>query len=114
MSSNSIGGMNRSRRIGGQGLVLATALGISLGVGACAREPNVGGASSAHELQSERRLQYLVATPAAVMPDLAAATKADAQPMGADERLAHWVRRYMRGAGLTVLTDSNLVHDVEV
>lgn len=90
-------------------------MGVSLGLGACAREPNVGGATpSSRELQSERRLQYLVATPAAVMPDLAAATKADAEPVGADERLEHWVKRHMRGAGLSVVTDAAEAHDVEL
>lgn len=104
----------RGRRIGRRLFALATALGVSLGAGACAREPNVGGATPSHELQSERRLQYLVATPAAVMPDLAGATKGNAEPVGADARLEHWVKRHMRGAGLTVVTDASEAHDVEL
>lgn len=87
---------------------------LALGATACSREPNVGAATPSRELQSERRLQYLVATPAAVMPDLASATKANAEPVGADERLEHWVKKHMRVVGLNVVGDVTDAHDVEL
>ena len=115
MTSTRIGAAYRGRRIGGQLFALAMAVGVSLGAGACAHQSNVAGATPAsRELQSERRLQYLVATPAAVMPDLASATKAGAEPVGADERLQHWVTRHMRGAGFSVVSDAGEAHDVEL
>jgi tetratricopeptide (TPR) repeat protein len=92
----------------------AISAGISVGAGACARGPNSGAVAPSHELESERRLQYLVATPAAVLPDLASATKENAEPVGADEKLQHWVKRNMRGFGLTVVGDSTDPHDVEL
>jgi tetratricopeptide (TPR) repeat protein len=118
MMSIRIGAAHRGRRIGGQLFALAMSagfsLGVTLGVSACAHESNVGAAAPSREARSQRRLQYLVATPAAVMPDLAAATKPGAEPVGADERLEHWVKRHMRGAGLSVVTDASEAHDVEL
>ncbi|HEY3593498.1 MAG TPA: hypothetical protein VGL13_06480 [Polyangiaceae bacterium] len=81
---------------------------------ACSHEPAGVGANSPRELQSERRLQYLVATPAAVMPDLSKATTTEVEPVGADERLEHWVKKNMRGYGFSVVGDTSEPHDVEL
>jgi TolA-binding protein len=100
----------RRRRLAWPAVVCAAALCI----GACSHEPGGDGAKAPEELVSGRRLQYLVATPAAVMQDLSTATKPDAQPIAADERLQKQVKKMMRAVGLTVIDDPMNAHDVEV
>lgn len=83
-------------------------------IGACSHEPGSEGAKAPEELVSGRRLHYLLSTPAAVMQDLATATKPDAVPIAADERLQKQVKKTMRAVGLTVVDDPQEAHDLEV
>jgi len=95
--------------------LLATALlAVVLWAPACSRQTSGRGGEfpPPRNLVSERRLQYLVASPAVVIAqpgaDPAAGTSAP------DERLQKWVRKYMTGLGFTVVDDPGGAFDVEV
>ena len=95
-------------------LVLLGLVSAALCFGACSHEPGGEGAKAPEELLSGRRLSYLLSTPAAVMQDLSTATKPDAVPIAADERLQKQVKKTMRAVGLTVVDDPMEAHDLEV